>query len=68
MSILELVKQVAKSFDLDASTISPIKSATLNQAAKRPARTGFIIDKAREKLGYAPHSFADGLSALARQL
>ncbi|MGQ0829172.1 MAG: SDR family oxidoreductase [Bacteroidota bacterium] len=67
-SVLELVYQVADFWKLDRSLITPSKSDTLNQAAKRPPRTGFIIDKARKELGYHPHSFTEGLAFLDRQL
>lgn len=68
MSILELVKRVAAYWKLDTSVITVMKSDTLNQAAKRPPRTGFIIDKARKDLGYAPHSFEEGLKILDAEL
>jgi len=68
MSILELVYSVADFWKLDKSLITPSKSNTLNQAAKRPPRTGFDISKARKELGYAPHSFVDGLKILDAQL
>lgn len=68
MSILELVYKVADFWKLDKSVITIMKSETLNQAAKRPPRTGFIIDKARKVLGYNPHSFEEGLKILDTQL
>ena len=68
MSILELVYTVADYFKLDRSLITPSKSDTLNQAAKRPPYTGFIIDKAKHDLGYNPHSFVAGLELLDEQL
>lgn len=68
MSILELVYRVADFFNLDKSTITAIKSSNLNQAAKRPPKTGFILDKARKELGYEPHSFEEGLEILSKQL
>jgi len=67
-SILELVTKVADFWKLDKSLITPSKSTTLNQAAKRPPYTGFIIDKARKDLGYAPHTFEEGLKILDQQL
>lgn len=67
-SILELVYKVADYWKLDKSLITPSKSDTLNQPAKRPPRTGFIIDKARQVLGYNPHSFEEGLGILDKQL
>lgn len=68
MSILELVYKVADFFNLDKSFVNPIKSNTLNQAAKRPPITGFIIEKAINELGYRPHSFEEGLKIVAEQL
>jgi len=68
MSIIEIVERVADFWNLDKSLIRPIASASLNQAARRPKRTGFILDKAINHLGYRPHSFQEGLSILDRQL
>ncbi|MGZ4053720.1 MAG: SDR family oxidoreductase [Bacteroidia bacterium] len=68
MSILELVYSVADFWKLDRNLITPSKSNNLNQAAKRPPRTGFDISKARKELGYNPHSFEEGLKILDKQL
>ena len=68
MSILELVYKVVDYWKLDKSLITPSKSNALNQAAKRPPYTGFIIDKAKRDLGYNPHSFVEGLQILDKQL
>lgn len=68
MSILELVYMVADFWKLDKSLITPSKSDNLNQAAKRPPRTGFDISKAKKELGYAPHAFEEGLKILDSQL
>ncbi len=68
MSILELVNRVADFFNLDKSIISSIKSKTLNQTAKRPPKTGFILEKANNDLGYEPHSFEEGLAIVAQEL
>ena len=68
MSILELVQRVGAFFHLDTSVVSPVKSDTLGQPAKRPPRTGFIIDKARKDLGFAPRGFEQGLEVLRAQL
>ncbi len=67
-SILELVKRVAKAFGLNADTVSPISSSSLNQAAKRPPRTGFDLSKARMEIDYDPMSFEESLAILAQQL
>jgi len=68
MSISELVGKVADYWDLDKSLIKEISAATLNQTAKRPAKTGFILDKAMTELNYHPHSFDEGLEILDRQM
>ena len=68
MSILELVNRVADFFNLDKSSISAIKSIALNQAAKRPPKTGFVLDKAINELGYNPVSFEEGLAIVSQEL
>jgi dTDP-4-dehydrorhamnose reductase len=68
MSILELVHRVADFYRLDKSLIRPVKSDTLNQPARRPPYTGFIIEKAERELDYKPHTFEEGLRILTRQL
>ena len=49
---------------LDASLIEKVDASVFTQPAKRPATTGFIIDKAKEKLGFAPISFEEGLKKM----
>lgn len=68
MSILELVQRVGAFFQLDTSVITPVKSDSLGQPAARPPRTGFILDKARRELGYAPRGLEAGLAVLKEQL
>jgi len=68
MSISELVGKVADYWNLDKSLIKEISAATLNQSAKRPVRTGFILDKTIRDLGYQPRSFQEGLAILDEQL
>lgn len=67
-SILDLVYMIADYWKLDKSLINPSSSVGINQPAKRPPRTGFIIDKAKRVLGYNPHSFEEGLAVLDAQL
>ena len=68
MSILEIVERVADYYNLDKSLINPISAESLNQAAKRPRRTGFVLDKAIRELGYQPRSFEEGIEILDKQL
>ena len=67
-SILELAHVVADYYKLDKNLIKPSKSADIKQPAKRPPITGFIIDKAKNDLGYNPHSFTEGIKILEDQI
>lgn len=68
MSILEMVYKIADFYRLDRSLVNPISTSSLNQVARRPPKTGFILDKAYDELGYEPHSFIEGLEILTPQL
>ena len=68
MSIVELVEEVADFWGLNKSLINPISSDSLNQTAKRPKRTGFVLDKTIRELHYNPHSFKEGLAIVDKQL
>lgn len=68
LRIDELVFRVADFFGYDKACVSTTSSEMLNQPAKRPPITGFIIDKARRELGYEPHSFEEGLALISKQL
>lgn len=68
MSIYELVEKVASFWNLDTSKMNRISSTTLDQAAKRPAKTGFNLNKSRGILAYKPHSFEEGLAILKEQI
>lgn len=67
-SIKELVQEVAAFWDFDTSLIRSISSSMLNQKAPRPAKTGFILDKARKDLDYIPTAFREGLALVDQQL
>lgn len=64
----DMAMQTAEYFKLDKSFIVKSDSTRFTQPAKRPPRTGFIIDKARKELGYSPRSFKEGIAVLAEQL
>ncbi len=64
----EMAIQTADYFGLDKSLIAQADASTFTQVARRPPRTGFILDKARTVLGYDPHTFAEGIAVLAKQL
>lgn len=68
MCVLDLVKRVAKYFELDENLVKPISSSSLNQKAARPPKTHLLLDKAKKELDYKPSSFEEGLSILDVQL
>lgn len=68
LSIIDLVYAVADFYGFDKSIVSTTSSANLNQSAKRPPKTGFILDKAINDLEYSPCSFKEGLAIITEQL
>jgi dTDP-4-dehydrorhamnose reductase len=62
----EMAIKTADFFGLDKSLITPVNANTFTQPAKRPPRTGFILDKAVSVLGYNPVSFEEGIEVLAQ--
>lgn len=63
----EMAIKTADFFYLDKSLISEADSSNFSQPAKRPPRTGFILDKAVSVLGYHPVSFEEGIAVVAEQ-
>ncbi len=57
----QMAIRTAAYLKLDSSTIKKVTAASFSQPAKRPLKTGFIIDKAKKELGYEPLSFEEGL-------
>jgi len=68
LSVYELAIQVGDFFKLDKSLIKATDSSAFKQPARRPLKTGFVIEKARSVLGYEPHSLEEGLRMVASQL
>lgn len=64
----EMAQKTADFFKLDKSLMQKADSSTFTQPAKRPPKTGFIIDKAQQQLNYQPHSFEEGIAVVAKQL
>ncbi len=64
----DMALQVADYFKLNASFITRADASSFTQTARRPARTGFIITKAEEQLGFRPHTFTEGIAVVASQL
>ena len=57
----EIACKVATYLELDSSLIKKVTAANFSQPAKRPKDTRFVIDKAKQQLGYQPISFEKGL-------
>jgi len=57
----QMAIKTADFLGLNKSLIKKVTAAEFSQAAKRPAKTGFIIKKARKELGFEPLSFEEGL-------
>lgn len=68
MTPYDIAIHTADFFKLNKSLIQATDSSKFKQPAVRPAKTGFIITKAKNELGYQPHSFNDGLALMASQL
>lgn len=64
----EMAIKTADFFHLPKELIEKADSSTFQQAAKRPPRTGFILDKAKKLLGYQPRSFDEGIALVANQV
>ena len=68
LSIYEIAQQIADAFGLDKELIKPISTATLNQAASRPVKTGFDLTKSKRVLGFSPQTFKEDLQRFKLKL
>jgi len=68
LSPYDMAIATADFFGLDKSLIEEVDGSVFTQPAKRPPKTGFILDKARRELGYEPVTFMEGLATLKSQL
>ncbi len=64
----EMAIMTADYFGLDQALIHKTDSTLFTQPAKRPMKTGFVIEKARKLLGYEPKTFQAGIGILAKQI
>lgn len=67
-SIYEIARETARFFNLNDSLLSPVSTKALNEKYKRPLKTGFILDKAKQRLNYQPKTLRQGLEILKKQL
>jgi dTDP-4-dehydrorhamnose reductase len=64
----QMAIMTADYFNLDKSLITEVDGTKFTQPAKRPAKTGFILDKPIAVLGYNPKSFLEGIAFVAEQI
>ena len=57
----QMAIKTAEYLKLDSSVLKKVTATSFSQPAKRPLKTGFIIDKAKLELGFEPLSFEEGL-------
>ncbi len=57
----QLACRIAELLGKDKNLIEPVDASSFTEPAKRPLKTGFIIDKAVRELGYAPIDLNEGL-------
>jgi len=68
LSIYEMAVQIADVFDLDKALIKRISTGELKQTAKRPAKTGFNLQKSQKILNFPLYSFKNRLQVFKNQL
>ena len=64
LSPYEMAVATADYLHLDKSLMTKVDSSIFTQPARRPLRTGFIIEKAKKMLGYQPLIFKDALEKM----
>jgi dTDP-4-dehydrorhamnose reductase len=64
----QMAIMTADFFNLDKSLITEVDGTKFTQPAKRPAKTGFILDKPISVLGYNPKTFEEGIAFVAEQI
>ncbi len=61
LSPYDMAMATAHYLVLNKTLIEKVDASLFTQPAKRPLKTGFIIDKAKRELGFNPLSFKEGL-------
>ncbi|MEO6915530.1 MAG: SDR family oxidoreductase [Chitinophagaceae bacterium] len=57
----DMVMAMAEKGQLDQSLITKVNASTFSQPAKRPLKTGFSIERAKNLLGFTPGKFENNL-------
>lgn len=61
MTPYQMAIKAAEYLGLDKTFIKRVTAKDFSQPARRPPKTGFVIDKAKKELNYKPVSFEEGL-------
>ena len=64
LSPYDMAVATADYLHLDKSLMTKVDASIFTQPARRPLRTGFIIEKAKKILGYQPLSFKEALQKM----
>jgi len=64
----DMAIKTAAYFKLSQKTMERANASNFSQTAKRPPKTGLLIEKAIDELGYEPKSFDEGIAILAAQM
>lgn len=68
LSRYDFTLRIADFFNLDKSLIIPIKTEELNQAARRPLKSGLLTIKAQSEFGFKPHTIEETLLLMKKEL
>lgn len=64
LSIADIAYRVADYFQLDRTLIHPVTTQEMKEATPRPRFSGLSIEKAKDELGYYPHSLEEGMKEM----
>ena len=64
LTIADIAYRVADYLNLDRSLIRPVTTEEMQEATPRPRFSGLSIKKAREELGYTPHTLEEGMKKM----
>lgn len=68
MSVYEMALKIAQYWRFDESLVNAIASSTINQDKNRPRKTGFVLDRAKNWIGYAPTPMEESFKIIDKQL
>lgn len=68
LSRYDFTLRIAEYFNLNKSLIVPIKTSDLNQAARRPLKSGLLTIKAQSELGFKPRTIDETLYLMQKEL